>query len=128
MKKLISLLLAMLLMLSLAAGAFADDIENWDWEDFEEAGGIPIDLRVYGGDPSIGAVADTDDDEENIANDKAMHNRGYMKSTDVWHPGGGDDTMRSLSPLRRILTTKYMSSHDSRRRRLRHGTPCSDRT
>ena len=48
MKKLISLLLATLLMLSLAAGAFADDIENWDWEDFEEAGGIPIDLPNVG--------------------------------------------------------------------------------
>ena len=32
-----------------------------------------------------------------------------MKSTDAWHPGGGDDSMRSLSPLRRILATKNLS-------------------
>ena len=71
--------------------------------------GIPVDLRVGGWDPSIGYVADTEDDEENMANDKAMHNRGYMKPTDAWHPGGGDDSMRTLaSPLRRILATKYL--------------------
>ena len=75
--------------------------------------GIPIDLRVRGGDASIGVVADTDDEEENVANDKALHNRGYMKSTDVWHPGGGDDSMRDQSAqggaLRRILTTRNLS-------------------
>ena len=81
--------------------------------------GIPIDLRVYGGDPSIGAVADTDDEEENMANDKAMHNRGYMKSTDVWHPGGGDDSMRTLSPLRRILATKNLSENKTYHLRFR---------
>ena len=81
--------------------------------------GIPIDLRVYGGDPSIGAVPDTDDEEENMANDKAMHNRGYMKSTDVWHPGGGDDSMRTLSPLRRILTTKTLSADKTYHLRFR---------
>ena len=81
--------------------------------------GIPIDLRVGGGDPTIGAVADTDDEEENIANDKAMHNRGYMKSTDVWHPGGGDDAMRALSPLRRILATKYLDSNKTYHLRFR---------
>ena len=127
MKKLISLLLAMLLMLSLAADAFADDIENWDWEDFEEAGGIPIDLRVNGGDPTIGWVADTDDEEENTANDKAMHNRGYMKSTDVWHPGGGDDSMRALSPLRRILATKYLDSNKTYHLRFRQVLDDPDR-
>ena len=81
--------------------------------------GIPIDLRVYGGDPSIGAVPDTDDEEENMANDKAMHNRGYMKSTDVWHPGGGDDSMRTLSPLRRILSTKTLSADKTYHLRFR---------
>ena len=81
--------------------------------------GIPIDLRVGGGDPTIGAVADTEDEEENIANDKAMHNRGYMKSTDVWHPGGGDDAMRALSPLRRILATKYLDSNKTYHLRFR---------
>ena len=81
--------------------------------------GIPIDLRVWGGDPTIGATDDTEDEEENIANDKAMHNRGYMKGPDCWHPGGGDDSMRQLSPLRRILTTQYLDSNKEYRLRMR---------
>ena len=89
--------------------------------------GIPIDLRVWGGDPSIGAVADTEDEEENRANDKAMHNRGYMKSMDCWHPGGGDDTMRSLSPLRRILDTRYLDSNKTYHLRFRQVLDDPDR-
>ena len=89
--------------------------------------GIPIDLRVWGGDPSIGAVADTEDEEENRANDKAMHNRGYMKSMDCWHPGGGDDTMRSLSPLRRILATRYLDSNKTYHLRFRQVLDDPDR-
>lgn len=81
--------------------------------------GIPVDLRVWGGDVTIGAVADTEDEEENIANDKAMHNRGYMKGPDCWHPGGGDDSMRTLSPLRRILATKYLDSEKTYHLRFR---------
>ena len=81
--------------------------------------GIPVDLRVWGGDPTIGSVADTEDEEENVANDKAMHNRGYMKGPDCWHPGGGDDSMRSLSPLRRILTTKYLDANKTYHLRFR---------
>lgn len=89
--------------------------------------GIPIDLRVWGGDPSIGAVADTEDEEENRANDKAMHNRGYMKSMDCWHPGAGDDTMRSLSPLRRILATRYLDSNKTYHLRFRQVLDDPDR-
>ena len=89
--------------------------------------GIPIDLRVWGGDPSIGAVADTEDEEENRANNKAMHNRGYMKSMDCWHPGAGDDTMRSLSPLRRILATRYLDSNKTYHLRFRQVLDDPDR-
>ena len=71
--------------------------------------GIPIDLRVGGGAPEIGAIADTDDEEQNRLNDKAMHNRGYMKAMDCYFPGGGETAMRELgSPLRRILATEYL--------------------
>ena len=81
--------------------------------------GIPIDLRVYSGDPSIGAVADTEDEEENIANDKAMHNRGYMKAPDSWHPGAGDASMRDNGILRRVLTTQYLDPNKEYRLRVR---------
>lgn len=72
--------------------------------------GIPIDLRVGAWDPEVGAVADGDDEEENTLNDKALHNRGYMKPMDCWFPGGGESSMRALnSPLRRILATESLS-------------------
>ena len=89
--------------------------------------GIPIDLRVYAGDPTIGAVADTEDEEENVANDKAMHNRGYMKAPDSWHPGAGDATMRDNGILRRILTTRYLDSTKEYRLRVRQVLDDPDR-
>ena len=71
--------------------------------------GIPIDLRVGAWDASIGAIADGEDEEENTLNDKALHNRGYMKPMDCWFPGGGESSMRALnSPLRRILATESL--------------------
>ena len=71
--------------------------------------GIPVDLRVYGGDPTIGWEEDTEDDEENTANDKAMHNRGYMKGMDSYRSGGADHPLRGNNwNLRRILTTTYL--------------------
>lgn len=71
--------------------------------------GIPIDLRVGGWDPSVGYVLDGDDEEENTMNDKAMHNRGFMKPMDCWFPGGGETSMRELnSPLRRVLATEIL--------------------
>jgi len=81
--------------------------------------GIPIDLRVYGGDPNIGAIADTGDSEEDMANDKAMHNRGYMKGPDSWRPGNGEDSMRKLGPLRRVLTTATLDSNKKYYLRMR---------
>ncbi|MBQ8097488.1 MAG: fasciclin domain-containing protein [Prevotella sp.] len=89
--------------------------------------GIPIDLRVYAGDQTIGAIDDTEDEEENMANDKAMHNRGYMKAPDSWHPGAGDETMRSNGILRRILTTRYLDSEKEYRLRVRQVLDDPDR-
>ncbi len=73
--------------------------------------GIPVDLRVYGPDPTIGWIEDVDDQEENTANDKAMHNREYMKGPDSYHPWDATNTMRATSwNLRRVLTTNYLDS------------------
>lgn len=73
--------------------------------------GIPIDFRVYGGDPSIGWVEDIEDDvDANRAIDKAMHNRGYMKEMDSWKQGGSNNLRANAGKLRRILTTQTMEN------------------
>ncbi len=82
--------------------------------------GIPVDLRMYGGDPRIGWVADTDDEEENTANDKAMHNRGYMKAMDCYRQWDSENTLRGNSNnLRRILATRYLDSEQTYTLRFR---------
>lgn len=83
--------------------------------------GIPVDLRVFGNDPSIGWIEDIDDEEENIANDKAMHNRGYMKGMDSYKQGGDDANILRLKTnnLRRILFTKYLDGNEKYTVRMR---------
>lgn len=70
--------------------------------------GLPIDFRIWGGDPSIGWVADTGDKEEDAAIDKAMHNRGYMKDMDSWNQGGSNNLRANNGKYRKILTTQAL--------------------
>ena len=70
--------------------------------------GLPIDFRIWGGDPSIGWIADTEDTEENRAIDKAMHNRGYMKDMDSWNQGGSENLRANNGKYRKILTTQAL--------------------
>ena len=70
--------------------------------------GLPIDFRIWGGDPSIGWVADTEDNEENRAIDKAMHNRGFMKDMDSWNQGGVNNLRANNGKYRKILTTQAL--------------------
>ena len=82
--------------------------------------GIPVDLRTYGGDPTIGWVEDTDDKEENTANDKAMRNHGYMKGLGAYHNEGGENPLRANNwNLRRILTTQYLDENTTYNLRCR---------
>jgi len=78
--------------------------------------GIPIDLRIGATNPNIGWVVDGKDPEANRAVDKALRNRGYMKSSDAIRAYGGGTTywvFRAQSTLfRRILTTRYLSATD----------------
>jgi uncharacterized surface protein with fasciclin (FAS1) repeats len=74
--------------------------------------GIPVDLRVYGPDPTIGWKEDTDDADENTANDKAMHNRGFMKGMDSYRSENAEKPLRGNNwNLRRILTTQYLDGN-----------------
>ena len=71
--------------------------------------GLPIDFRKYGGDPSIGWVADDPEDPEaNAAIDKAMHNRGIMKDMDSWNQGGSNNLRANNGKFRKILTTQQL--------------------
>ena len=83
--------------------------------------GIPVDLRVNGDqDPAIGWVADTSDEEENAANDKAMHNRGYMKGIDSYRSANASTTFRDNQwNLRRILTTQTLKEGQTYQLRFR---------
>ncbi|MCR5679080.1 MAG: fasciclin domain-containing protein [Prevotella sp.] len=81
---------------------------------------IPVDLRIYGGDPTIGWVADasdetTEDKNLNKAIDKAMRNHGYMKGMDTWYQGGDKaNSLRSHSHnLRKILATVYLDANQT---------------
>ena len=90
--------------------------------------GIPVDLRVYGPDPTIGWMEDTDDEEENTANDKAMHNRGYMKGMDSYRPWDADNPLRANNwNLRRVLATKYLDSEKTYYLRFRQVLDDPDR-
>ena len=69
--------------------------------------GVPLDLRV-GPD---GWKEDTDDEEENRALDKSLHNRGFMKAPDSQGGGAnnGEPSFRTLGwVMRRVLVTQDM--------------------
>ena len=76
----------------------------------DEPCGIPVDLRVYGPDPSIGWEEDKkDDDDANLSVDKAMHNRGYMKGLGAYRSENAENPLRANNwNLRRVLTTMYL--------------------
>ena len=67
--------------------------------------GIPISFRNL--DANVGWEADTDDEEENKAIDKAMRNRGFMKAMDSY--GSSSEPFRTYNnDVRRILTKQYL--------------------
>lgn len=77
----------------------------------DKACGIPIDMRLSKFDnPKIGALADTEDEEENRRNDKDLRNRGFMKGMDSWMPGSDKSiTHRAYwNSVRIILATEYL--------------------
>ena len=69
--------------------------------------GIPVSFRHS--DTYSGGEADTEDEDYNLAVDKAMRNRGFMKAMDSY---GGDTPFRNRANtlVRRILTKQYLST------------------
>jgi uncharacterized surface protein with fasciclin (FAS1) repeats len=67
--------------------------------------GIPLDMRFYATDSRIGWIADDKTEDDGIENDKMMHNRGYMKGSDVDYDGYGTVAREVSTHIRRIITT-----------------------
>lgn len=91
--------------------------------------GIPVDLRIAGGDARIGNIKDSeiestygDDAKEYIdLFDKAMRNRGYMKGMDSYNPSGSQDqNLRSdVDCNRKIVCNEFMRADGTYYLRMR---------
>jgi uncharacterized surface protein with fasciclin (FAS1) repeats len=66
--------------------------------------GIPLDMRFTATDSRIGWIADDNTEDDGVENDKMMHNRGYMKGSDVDSNGNGAVARQSSGHIRRIVT------------------------
>ena len=74
-----------------------------------EVTGIPVDLRIAASHPSIGWVRDSETDDNGVANDKEMKNRGYMKAPTTYKYNGSVIVREEASTIRKVITTKYLS-------------------
>jgi hypothetical protein len=76
--------------------------------------GIPINLTEDGTSAKIGWFSDKNLTEEDITkNEKAMHNRGYMKGPDTQTEGADKSNVarNQSNHLRRIVTTQRLESN-----------------
>ena len=85
--------------------------------------GLPLDVRVMSNDERIGWTQSDLEDDQGIASDKALRNRGYMRSpmTYRYHPESQDESatgtgnMRSSATntaLRKILVTRQFKQSE----------------
>ena len=92
---------------------------NWDWT----PQGIPVDLRIGGGDARIGMVKDNDDRYSSMTdaqkkeaiylNDRAMRIRGYLKAPDSYtnsssSDNSGDPIRVDQNCYRKIICNEYL--------------------
>jgi uncharacterized surface protein with fasciclin (FAS1) repeats len=76
----------------------------------DEITGIPVDNRIYADNPRIGYVSDHLTDDNGIANDKQMKNRGYLKlPTGYWAPYVAGPARKYTHGVRLVITTKYLT-------------------
>ncbi|MBO7468452.1 MAG: fasciclin domain-containing protein [Bacteroidaceae bacterium] len=78
----------------------------------DEVTGIPVDLRILLSDPNIGYVSDSNTDDNGIANDKEMKNRGYLKGPTTYYYNGSTLARNDNSVVRKVITTKYLGKGD----------------
>ena len=71
--------------------------------------GIPVDMSLTGSNPKVNWIADKYTDDNGVANDKQMKNRGYLKGPSSFYIENGSNTARGIDGcLRLVLTTKYL--------------------
>lgn len=88
----------------------------------DEITGIPIDLTKTGADPIVGWIVDSSTEDDGIANDKEMKNRGYLKGPSSYKYESM--TARAdVTSLRKVLITKYLSSGMDHWLRFKNVTP-----
>ncbi|MBR4338380.1 MAG: hypothetical protein IKP91_09110, partial [Bacteroidaceae bacterium] len=74
--------------------------------------GIPTDLRRLLNVPEVGWVADSQTDDNGVANDKQMKNRGWLKGPTTFYYGGSILARNNNGDCRRVITTKYLGPGD----------------
>ena len=76
-----------------------------------EVAGIPVDLRLLGNSPTINWIADAYTEDNGIAKDKEMKNRGFLKGSPIVRAYNETTLARDdNSTLRKVITTKYLSA------------------
>ena len=78
----------------------------------DEVTGIPTDLRRLLNVPEVGWVADNLTDDNGVANDKQMKNRGWLKGPTTFYYGGSTLARNYNGDCRRVITTKYLNEGD----------------
>lgn len=74
------------------------------------ATGIPVDMSIMADNPRVGWVLDDQTDDNGMANDKQMKNRGYLKGASSFKVNSGARSARNSNAcLRLVITTKYLS-------------------
>ena len=78
----------------------------------DEVTGIPTDLRKSMEIPAVGWVADSRTEDNGVANDKEMKNRGWLKGPTTFYYGGSTIARNYNCDCRRVITTKYLTEGD----------------
>ena len=78
----------------------------------DEIAGIPVDLRITANNALIGWVSDANTDDNGVANDKEMKNRGYLKGPTTFYYGGSTLARNYNGDIRKVITTKYLGNGD----------------
>lgn len=74
--------------------------------------GIPVDMRLSATNPRVGWIMDGDTQDNGVANDKAMKNRGYLKGETTRICYQTTTARNNPGVLRYVLCTKYLDRGD----------------